>query len=89
MSFYNEFFLHASLEEALQINEYMQIYEYMLHWKFKIFNVSVCVLSLGRLHAVQKGIKIDSKGKESKPFLLQLMDQLEKVWLLLWLLLEV
>ncbi|KAL9968548.1 hypothetical protein ACROYT_G020656 [Oculina patagonica] len=31
-----------------------------------------------RLHAVQKGIKIDSKGKESKAFLLQLMDQLEK-----------
>ena len=34
---------------------------------------------LGRLHAVQKGIKIDSKGKESKQFLLQLMDQLEAV----------
>ena len=46
-------------------------------------------LSLGRLHAVQKGIKIDSKGKESKLFLLQLMDQLEKVWLVLWLYLEV
>ena len=29
---------------------------------------------------MQKGIKIDSKGKESKPFLLQLMDQLEQVW---------
>ncbi|KAJ7363603.1 Vacuolar protein sorting-associated protein vta1 [Desmophyllum pertusum] len=32
-----------------------------------------------RLHAVQKGIKIDSKGKESKAFLLQLMDQLEQI----------
>lgn len=31
-----------------------------------------------RLYAMQKGIKIDSKGKESKPFLLQLMDQLEQ-----------
>ena len=42
---------------------------------------SVVLLSSGRLHAVQKGIKIDSKGKESKLFLLQLMDQLEKVQL--------
>lgn len=31
-----------------------------------------------RLYAVQKGIKIDSKSNESKSFLLQLMDQLEK-----------
>ena len=36
-------------------------------------------ISLGRLYAMQKGIKIDSKGKDSRPFLLQLMDQLEKV----------
>ena len=34
---------------------------------------------LGRLHAVQKGIKIDSKSSEGKSFLLKLMDQLEKV----------
>jgi hypothetical protein len=34
---------------------------------------------LGRLHAVQKGIKTDSKSKEGKTFLLQQMDNLEKV----------
>lgn len=49
----------------------------------------IIFLLLGRLHAVQKGIKIDSKGKESKAFLLQLMDQLEKVWLVLNLCLKV
>lgn len=37
------------------------------------------MLYLGRLHAVQKGIKIDSKSSEGKSFLLKLMDQLEKV----------
>ncbi|XP_068698592.1 vacuolar protein sorting-associated protein VTA1 homolog [Montipora foliosa] len=31
-----------------------------------------------RLHAMQKGIKIDSKGKDSRAFLLEMMDQLEK-----------
>ena len=34
---------------------------------------------LGRLFAMQKGIKIDSKGKDSRAFLLEMMDQLEKV----------
>lgn len=33
----------------------------------------------GRLHAVQKGIKTDSKSTEAKTFLFQLMDILEKV----------
>lgn len=28
---------------------------------------------------MQKGIKIDSKGKDSRAFLLEMMDQLEKV----------
>ncbi|XP_044172966.1 vacuolar protein sorting-associated protein VTA1 homolog isoform X2 [Acropora millepora] len=31
-----------------------------------------------RLFAMQKGIKIDSKGKDSRAFLLEMMDQLEK-----------
>ena len=43
----------------------------------------IIFLCLGRLHAVQKGIKIDSKSKESKSLLLQLMDQLEKVLVIL------
>ena len=37
---------------------------------------------LGRVYAVQKGIKIDSKGKDSRAFLLDLMDKLEMVSLL-------
>ena len=37
---------------------------------------------LGRVYAMQKGIKLDSKGKDSRTFLFELMDNLEKVSLL-------
>lgn len=58
----------------------------MLLFSFKRIATFVTLLKfgvfffvLGRMYAVQKGIKIDSKSKEAKQFLFGLMDQLESV----------
>lgn len=45
---------------------------------YKIF-IDVFCLFLGRLYAVQKGIKVAPKASASKVYLLSLMDEIEKV----------
>ena len=51
----------------------------MINWYFYGALIHKFFFSAGRMYAVQRGIKIDSKSKEGKTFLFTFMDQLEQV----------
>ena len=46
---------------------------------FLVYYVFPDLFFIGRMYAIQKGIKLDSKSPEAKKFLFGLMDTLETV----------